>query len=269
MTKRTSRKLYSNVQEDYKKIKNDYTFDSLIKDLESEKDSDENFIIAATIIAVALLIFIIVAINGITRRLHHKNFVVDSSYFKKFKVLESLIFASIGVILMIGVGIATCIIIIKKIDDLSNSLKDIKNNATANYALVKNIKDDEQYFEGDGAQVKWDNGGNTIWRSKKYYYQRGYKESKGKDASGNEIQSDCDEYLGGKKNAEKVRNDASDLLVACIVSIVIVGIIVILILVFLVYVVHELQELRNTVIRTLNDKVANENDPIINRISKN
>ena len=239
VTKRTSRKLYSNVQEDYKKIKNDYTFDSLIKNLESEKEHDENFIIAAIIITTVVSVFVVaIVILGVNR--WNNDNKSSSPYTNAPSLSETylfLILASIGIILMIVVGIAICIKITEKIDDLSNSLKDIKTNATSNYALVKNIKDDEQYFEGDEAQVKWNKKENDFWRSKKYYYQGGYKESKGKDASDKEIPSDCDEYLGGKKNAEKVRNDASDLLVACIVGIVIVGIIVILILVFLAYIV--------------------------------
>ena len=208
VTDRTSNELYSNVQTDYEKIKNDYTFDSLIKNLESWKEYNNYFIVIAGIVAAILFILLISVSAIFAYKWKSKNWNSDASFTKK---ITYLILGAVGLIAIIGLAIITYMNINEQISNLSDSLKDIKNNATSNYALVKNIKDDEQYFEGDDAQVKWNNGGNTIWRSKKYYYQGGYRESKGKDASDKEIPSDCDEYLGGKDNAENIRNKAKKL----------------------------------------------------------
>ena len=75
--------------------------------------------------------------------------------------------------------------------NLNDKLNDIEPTTTS-YQIIKNIDNDEKYFVPKDAKAEFDKLSINDMRSKKVYYDSGYKLTKG------ETESDLTKYLSIK-----------------------------------------------------------------------
>ncbi|MBP5256941.1 MAG: hypothetical protein J6Y96_01145, partial [Mycoplasma sp.] len=233
VTDRTSKKLYSVVQKNYEDVKEKTTFGDLktvLSELENETKSIETW---CTIAALICIIFLalpaiysgIILANGTTN--------------KRVKLIIVLISIIILFLILIGLLIAAEVKLSSQITNLQNSMENIGDNKNKNYALIKNIETDVKYFEGKDAKETWEKDGShdvQVWKSKKYYYESGYKEKK-VSADGTITPSDHEEFLGGKTNADNLKENSKSLIKTYkIFSVIIIVTIVIVAILFVWYV---------------------------------
>ena len=198
MTKRTSNNLWGNMKTNYDSLVSSLNVkelkDSLIDIFDTIKKEEFKFsIMYSTYIAIMILPCVLIL-------LLYDNVEVAVIITKKIFLILPVIISVI--ICVIGIIASVCTIEIQ-VNSVETRLNKLDPNLQSSCRIIKKTNNDKKYFKYETGKTEFDKLSVAEIRELKTYYESDYMSTK-KDADGADIESDLEEYLGGRDESKSL-----------------------------------------------------------------